>query len=139
MPVEIDLERARRLTQEVVAARGHDFVYNKDGVGQCSYIPLPDDPDPGKRETGCIVGEVLKLAGVDPRELTLTGTVVHTCQGRQHLVHLTREATTYLQIAQTVQDRGGTWGIARSAAEAYVSVLLGTYTFPIEEASVETA
>lgn len=120
----LTLEEARRILALAVEKQGRDFVYNPEG-GLCCYVPqksLPED-DP-RSQTGCIVGTGFDLGNIKPprgfpdwEHAALELAVFSVSDLNRKFAFLTDDAETYLQIAQMVQDGGGSWGVAFDAAE----------------------
>ena len=118
--IEIDIERAAELLGQAVRTQGPDFVYAPNGE-ECHYVPvLRDRTDDPRSKTGCLIGVALKIAGVDTEGMKAAGSI-SSLEGQQERYgfRLTIEAARYFAIAQYTQDRGGSWGLAKVAAEAY--------------------
>lgn len=117
---------ALRLLKEAMAVQGEDFVYNPDGGG-CFYSPPSSMPSSSpKSRTGCIVGEALKLAGVDVGKLVRDRSIDDPGQDvllRGQGFAVPRDALLVLGAAQHVQDNGGTWGEAVAEAEDVLRTL----------------
>src|SRR5438552_9611759 len=125
----IDLGQARELLKRAVETQGRDFVYNVKvgGVTGCFYVPLTEDNieryelpvrnvsiESVKKTTGCLIGVALDLAG-----LTFHHGSTAKLYGLTRVdAYLTIEARQYLQVAQDVQDSGGSWGAAYDGAES---------------------
>lgn len=135
----LELKQARILMLQVVNDQGHDFKYCLNSVGySCYYVPLskveewadhgllmhstigPSSNYDPRRFTGCLIGRVLEAAG-ETRHLTPTGLGKNVHELRAEWPDMmSPETAEYLQAAQVIQDRGGTWGSAFSAAEEFV-------------------
>lgn len=118
--IEIDINKAAELLGEAVQTQGPDFVYAPNGQS-CHYLPYAGiDSDDPRSKTGCLIGVALKIAGVDPETLRGAGSVPSFAGTHERLgFRLTVDAARYFYIAQAVQDRGGSWGMARIAAETF--------------------
>lgn len=129
----LTLEQVRNSARKIVAVRGRDFrymtraEYDSGNLPVCAYVPSTDERFPyrkdlatgASRETGCLVGEILKELGA------LTDTVAQSTDPidslvRQGDVPATSEARTFLRELQSAQDRASTWGDALDTAEALV-------------------
>lgn len=114
MNVKMDRDTALRLLTEVVAEFGSDFVYPdkwRNDSGNCRYVRPDDSSAPA-----CIVGQVLHRWGVSLYMLS-------SVEGKSPMVGelrrvLTTDAAFVLNAAQSVQDEGGAWGRALTAAYA---------------------
>lgn len=123
----INLTEARGLLARAVLTQGPDFVYCPDGQGVCRYEPQPDaghEGDP-RRNTGCLVGVALDLAG----EFRHRG--VATTVGGLRTTYpdmMTRAAMIYFDVAQRKQDMGEPWGKAYAAAESEADAIPFRYS-----------
>lgn len=128
MTTPLDLATARQYAAQVVEAQGRDFVYNPNGAMKCLYVPAQDADDSDPRgKTGCLVGRILDLHGLTAhhgaeapiRELVYDGT-----HGGPLASAMDDDTVEYLQVLQTSQDCGRSWGDAFNLAEgAAVTVL----------------
>lgn len=125
----LTLDQARELLRAVVAEHGEDFRYTDPRGPSCLYVTREYaiehwgwDPDrvvgqPGKR---CVVGTLLDRHGeVWHRQEKFWDQTVEGIQNANPGDYFTPEASEYLRIAQSRQDRGETWGQALEAAEAW--------------------
>ena len=144
MPNKISLARARALLAQAVALRGRDFVYLRQSApfsSACFYQPVTDqllldqgyvyvvdearvlpDDDP-RRSHSCIAGFTLELGG-EFRQREHEGEAVSSFDGSSELggpTLLTPRAAQYLRRAQSVQDSGGTAGLAYDNAETFAN------------------
>lgn len=139
------------LLKTAVDSKGEDFVYNVDNSNaRCFYVPTPEfinavpssslyftripkealDPQNPKAQTGCLIGTMLVLNGLDVEsspagyEILRKGTAnVHALLNELRvagLVEFDAASRDALLDAQVVQDQGGTWGGAYHAAERYI-------------------
>lgn len=116
--MEITLEQVRKAMEELVESKPEGFAYKdvhegyRYGTGvQCRYV-IGGGP-------GCIVGQVGHMLGISIGDLTRREGFDAAA-----LDWFDKEAGSYLQDAQTVQDRGFTWALAYQAAE--MLLILGT-------------
>jgi len=110
----VDTYLVRELLYEAVAARGSGYVYT-DHFESCRNWGLED-----KTQPQCIVGYSLWLLGVTYQECgvgSITPTL-DTLGATRPELKLTLGAVQMLQAAQTVQDNGGTWGLAKAVADS---------------------
>lgn len=116
--MKITLEQVRKAMKELVESKPEGFAYKdvhegyRYGTGvQCRYV-IGGGP-------GCIVGQVGHMLGMSIGDLT-------RWEGfdASAVDEFDKEAQSYLQDAQTVQDRGFTWALAYQAAE--MLLILGT-------------
>lgn len=116
--MRLSIAKAKKLARQVVEARGRDFVYQLKTGQKCTYRKQSELPKEDPRaQTGCVVGEVLKLVG-ETRHLRSK----HDNDGVGDLAAvypdiMTDAASRYLDRLQQYQDSGYTWGIALDAAE----------------------
>lgn len=119
MALELTLVKARELVERAIEEKGSDYVYGKYDDDACLYVHgLGDwgsEPTPG-----CIVGCALILGGLDVTDFIgineLSAPAALDELSKRGLVHTSDEAQTYLEILQTNQDRGKTWGEANEKA-----------------------
>lgn len=112
----VNAREAINLLDTAVTMKGRDYVYPTPGT----CVNWNDDGTPS-----CIVGHVLHYLGATP-ELTGEGTAMQTCETffyRQGTVVFTPAAITVLRVAQSVQDNGGTWGLAYDTAQSISGTL----------------
>ena len=136
----INLELARELLASAEATQGPEFRYNATGKKTaCFNAPLADDAltaayfsdfgmpakDDPRRITGCLIGTALTLHGETRHAVSpwLNSPISSFAIHHRDEQVMTPAASRYFAAAQNVQDRGGTWGEARAAAEALVKVL----------------
>lgn len=129
----INLEKARELLKAAMETKGPDYVYVNRPGDKCFYEPLTDDlwtrvmanadplpEDDKRRDSGCLVGVALSLAG---ETFHLGSTSSINSLGRSNLDKITQAAANYFYAAQRTQDAGYTWGQAVESAEGRVSEL----------------
>jgi len=102
----ITYDQVRRMATEVVAIRGEDFVYSPMGVGMCFYAPNASASVKSKRDSGCLIGEILSRLGVD---VTKWRDSVGD-ELRYDSIEVEEEALDWMQAAQERQDQGYAWG-----------------------------
>lgn len=127
----LTLEQAQRYAEEVVAERGEDFVYNpKDGTYRmCAYVSQEDERYPqysnqaiGSAVTGCLVGEILKRAGLLTDYIAGCSTSIGSLITDTNKVVVENEETRqFLSTLQIEQDLGASWGIALKTAKEEVT------------------
>jgi hypothetical protein len=114
---------------KAVRDKGGDYVY-KDEYSYCEYA------DSTNGEPRCIVGHALIGLGVafdSPNTGVINGiiasySVLKDLYQANPEIRLTNHAIVMLSAAQSVQDTGGTWEAAQSAASgALVAVALTSY------------
>jgi hypothetical protein len=116
--VEITLDEAKALLARAVEERGADHVYKMltiDDAALCAYF------DPATKAPSCIVGQVLAYKGVtyddmfaqDKNVYASAGTLIDT-----KFVKADNETRALLEIVQSEQDAGMTWGRAVEEALA---------------------
>lgn len=145
--IDIDIDRAKALVNELIAERGADYVYEKEG-SSCKYVHgvKYDEAEWGDGQEsfseavpGCLVGAVLHRAGVP---LDQMGTYSRNEEGSYDLIeHLTadelvnvsREANNFLSNVQSSQDAGAPWGVAAEMA-AQGKILGRTYDYSVSPA-----
>lgn len=128
MTEKLTYAKALELAEQVVTERGADFVYCRNGIGNCAYVPTTDPRYPrptsaaaeGAGITGCAVGEVLKRADLltDEVAMSFNGIAVLVANG---FVPATSKAAVFLRQLQNRQDGGNTWGKALEAGKADAS------------------
>lgn len=125
-PDLLDAATAMRLLEEVVAAKGEDYVYvPRSSDGACTYLH--------GRKPGCIVGHVLIRHGVPVEvirkwEDRSADSLYHGggLPNAATLTPLTDEPTAViLQQAQEIQDQGKPWGEALLKARGMYERLQG--------------
>lgn len=147
----IDLQQARQYLRDAVATQGEDFVYLEDRDAVCFYVPVTDEmwdqvrehsdaydwsdkldtppsADSPQRQTGCLIGVALDLAGVTLHHDLSNTTAIdayHPLAGNANLEYvrgirtvLTEEALSYFGTAQRSQDNGSSWRVAYEVAES---------------------
>lgn len=119
--MRLNITKARKLAKQVVESRGRDFVYQTKPGTACTYRKQPELPKEDPRaQTGCIVGEVLKLAGdTRPRRAKHDNDGVLELQ-KKYPDMMTEATSRYLDRLQQYQDAGSSWGVALDAAENYL-------------------
>ncbi|AWN05155.1 hypothetical protein SEA_VORVOLAKOS_75 [Streptomyces phage Vorvolakos] len=145
--IDIDIDRAKALVNELIAERGADYVYEKEG-SSCKYVHgVGYDEDEwgdgeenfSKATPGCLVGAVLHKAGVP---LESMGTYSRNDEGSydliehltaDELVHVSQEANNFLGNVQASQDAGAPWGLAAEKA-AQGMILDRTYDYSVSPA-----
>lgn len=116
--ITIGADRAMELLTMAVEERGADYVYRNPETGQtgmeggqCLYVHTsPEGPAPG-----CIGGLALTLAGVPLATLALheNRSVKEVCERLiWDCLAVGSDAVRILQAAQSIQDRGHSWGTA---------------------------
>ena len=126
-------EVAIQMLEKAVDERGSNYVYNEHYNG-CEYYGTPREG--GEAGPACIVGLGVTLLFPEVSWQGSGGSVVAgTIRDSwiiRHLlnqgVELTNHAVVVLSTAQYIQDAGGAWGGARSAAEAAHRALVATGT-----------
>lgn len=149
--LNITKDNVLELLKTAVDSKGEDFVYNVDNPNaRCFYVPTPEfvnavssgsyfftripkealDPQNPKAQTGCLIGTMLVLNGLDVEsspagyEILRKGTSnVHALLNELReagLVEFDAASREALLAAQEMQDQGGTWGGAYLVAEHYM-------------------
>lgn len=131
-------EQAMVLLRRAVSAKGSDFVYNEGGENSCHYFEdgngktLAEGVNPEDLNPGCIIGQMLADAGLDPVAepevarviegqdiLTLAGqNTWYVGQGKPVLIEAPPVVIEMLNQAQRAQDEGQSWGEALRVARA---------------------
>lgn len=138
--MKINTAYLMQLAEAVVENQGPDFVYRNIDSGDCFYVPLSElrqwDPEKlsegdrytwdkaitpvagdNREITGCIAGRILDLAGRKehrmPRYIGKTVAVL----AEDHPDMLTTRAKILLNLMQSTQDRGASWGTALDRAK----------------------
>lgn len=111
MTIRINADRAIALVDQAVIVRGTDHVCQREDGGVRYVYARHGRPS-------CLVGQVLQLAGVPPRVLEDLRGPITTLDVPG--ARLTDGARDVLQIAQSIQDTGATWGEAAAAARAWL-------------------
>ncbi|MFE4681624.1 hypothetical protein ACFRNJ_12400 [Streptomyces sp. NPDC056721] len=122
-PVEISLSEAKDLLARAVEKKGAGYIYempvvetHSGGVDQmCAYF------DPKTGAPSCLVGQVLAGKGftyermqfLDANTYTSAGTLADT-----DVIKVDNETRALLEIVQSEQDQGMTWGLALEEALA---------------------
>ncbi|AZF95863.1 hypothetical protein SEA_OLICIOUS_76 [Streptomyces phage Olicious] len=128
----LDFKKAQELVAEAIAAKGADFVYEKEG-SSCKYVHGIDRVWDEEEECyidsgfenavpGCLVGDALKRGGI-PIEV-LGGEYVNDSGSDELLstlqdkdfVRVSDRAREYLGDLQASQDSGAAWGVADEKA-----------------------
>ncbi len=107
---------------KVIAKRGRDFVYCRNG-GVCRYVPASDPRFPktadhvviaeGSAVTGCLVGEILDALGL------LSDEIAKSLRSITFILRpedLCTPSGDFLIILQRLQDDGLSWGEAFDCA-----------------------
>jgi len=113
-------DEAHRLLQNAIKLKGGDYVYKNEFASCSNFKNETDVPQ-------CIVGHVLHSLGLgynDCGDGTILGTIGRLRDNRPE-IKFTRSAVLLLQIAQTAQDTGASWGSAVASAEAGLRVAAG--------------
>jgi len=106
----IDAARALDLLRQAVAQDGYGDDYVYPYLNDCQYVR--------NSAPSCLVGHALHLGGWSVDALDgLINTPVRDAV-RIGFTSLDKEAANVFDLAQVVQDQGGTWGEALRAAEA---------------------
>lgn len=128
--LHVDLQRAKELVAESIAARGADYEYEKQG-GSCLYVHAEEVWDEDNERyvldystavPGCLVGDALKRGGIPLEAMggeynndVDSNELLSKLQARDFLTY-TDSAAAFLANAQTSQDKGAPWGAAVAAA-----------------------
>lgn len=128
MSITIDKDRALELLHAAVNERGEDYVYPKHD-DRCYYVNEDHTP-------GCLVGAALVNAGVTIDQLIefgdggeiygsseMAGDLCYTLRDHE-IAEIDAYARTLFSLAQSVQDRGDTWGDAVREADAHAAAYL---------------
>lgn len=124
--LELTLEKAKSLVDEVIKEKGSDFVYKRLPGEDCKYVhegftwdvDVEDYvSDEGTYEPGCIVGYALHKAGIplvmlEKNEGASASYALDRLE-QDGLLTCTPEASRFLEGVQDLQDSGRTWGTAR--------------------------
>ncbi len=133
MTVEIDLQTAVRLAEEVVAAAPEGYVYinNNGEVAREGAYGIPAyscDYFTPRGEGSCIVGKVVLAAGVSYYAAARnTGSFAHYYLSELNsdgIASISRDAIEFLDRLQFAQDRGTPWASALRSAKAEFQHLL---------------
>lgn len=129
------MQRLRR----AASAKGHNFVYNESGENpSCHYFEtddkqtLNDGADPADVKPGCIIGQMLADAGLDPVaepevvkaiegqdvKTLAGGNSYYNRSGKPVLIEAPPVVVEILAQAQRAQDDGESWGEALRVALA---------------------
>ena len=120
-------ERALALAEEIVAERGPGFVYNPNGEGDCFYVLTTDprlgdkrmaNPPIGGGVTGCLVGEIISRAGLMTDEIAEASLSVSELIKGGYLSVDGGKVGRFLNVLQTSQDGGASWGEALADAKS---------------------
>ena len=126
---KITLSVAKDLVDKAIALRGEEFVYYRGRKADCMYVhhdevwnEVREDYEPAENgaQPGCLVGLALNLHGV-PLEVMEDhegndATALLDALENDNVVPHDSEAARFLYLAQVAQDRGESWGFARSEA-----------------------
>lgn len=124
MSGKFDLHQVHRAAGRVVDEQGRDFIYNPSGVGACSYEKKTSPPDSPKRLTGCLVGRILDELGIEFNHSAGASFLsLPAADGTLMLDKFEAPAALYLQVAQSMQDGGASWGTALSGGNTAVQVM----------------
>jgi hypothetical protein len=139
MPVieKLDKALALKLMSEAVAERGEDFIYKQEhGAQECRYVHDTESYDPisGVHEVvhesedwspGCLVGAALVKGGVSMKQIVDTGSnedgsdlLLDRLINAGVIGKVTDGAVAVIARAQSLQDRGDSWGYALDRAKA---------------------
>ncbi len=120
MELEINLDNVNELLDTAIATRGEGYVYNEDN-DSCVY--MNDDGS-----ASCLIGVMFTQLGCTFEVPTgdsavgyfmLAGPLDYAREDLEAAnpgLTITDDALVVLRAAQTVQDNGGTWGLASSVA-----------------------
>lgn len=115
---------AVELLKAEVDRKGEDYVYEEPPGPGCSYTVHDRDTFSATDTPSCIVGHVFVHLGLDmSREdgLPIEGPLDHVIEQFKKAnpaLRMTKAALIVLRTAQSLQDRGETWGLALKAAAA---------------------
>ncbi len=137
MTLHINLEKAKAMLAESIRLAGEDKKYIKLDAGRsCFYVHAKIDGEEVDPEDvcdvedvelvpGCLVGDAFIREGI-PMEWIVKNVnnegsieLLHKL-AREGFITYTNHADIYLDIAQTRQDHGHTWGEAASLAGEYI-------------------
>lgn len=121
MALELTLVKARELVERAIEEKGSDYIYEKHDGDTCLYVhDLEPHNEPFEPTPGCIVGCALILGGLDVDDFAginmMPAPVALERLQADGLVNTSGEVMSYLEILQTNQDRGKTWGEANERA-----------------------
>jgi hypothetical protein len=139
MPViqKLDKTLAIKLMSEAVAERGDSFVYHQEEhAAECRYVhgtEVAELSDGGLVDTpeeewtpGCLVGAALVKGGVSLKQIMLTNNnesgsdvLLDRLVDTDVLGGVTADAIAVIALAQSLQDRGDSWGYALERAKAW--------------------
>lgn len=128
---KLDRDLALKLMGEAVAERGEDFVYHQErGAEECRYIHDTEsyesedgrwhaEHDSDNWTPGCLVGAALIKGGVSMKQIMETGSnedgsdlLLRRLEVAGVVGEVTPEAVAVIATAQSLQDRGDSWGFA---------------------------
>jgi hypothetical protein len=108
VPITITATEARELLKRAVEEKGENYVYRKPlFADHCVYFSAG--------APSCLIGHVLSYKGMESIDDSMNGCGVEDLFENGYLAadDATRDA---LDMAQTEQDHGGTWGTAVAVA-----------------------
>lgn len=125
---QIDYAKAVELLDDAIFERGEDYVYRNPTADtavernfpQCAYAHKNEAT--GVVTPGCGVGDIWIRCGVDAAPLVrLQGTAYSAADSPAvaSVITHTQKALYFLNIFQSEQDNGATWGSARQTALRY--------------------
>lgn len=133
MPLpKITYKIAKSLARQAIALKGGDFIYSAGYGNGCLYLPakeikemqLPSDPNLGDTSirraeliaphqsaynTGCIIGTMLRIHGVQPEDLLHTTTFGYVYDQGGIPVEITKKAQRFMSRLQSKQDLQFSW------------------------------
>lgn len=130
-----EIEEARMYLGAALAAKGEDYVYEENpspdlfctyldwtSIGSTSEYTIGDPRESGACTSGspsCIVGHVFTYAGLDVDTIApLEGSSASVAS---RILFTSNVVIAALDLAQTVQDDGGSWGEAVWAFETRIA------------------
>src|SRR5215217_1593302 len=120
----IDRMKALRLIADQVKKKGKDYVY-KDEFKNCVYFDGRSDEEVAPR---CIVGHVFSDLNIDFFNVVETDArdaIDKLNRNAEVNYRFTDVAILAFAAAQSVQDSGGTWGLAESVAGGIADTATG--------------
>ena len=137
MALHINLEKAKAMLAESIRLAGEDKKYIKLGDGRsCFYVHAkldgvevdPEDVcdmEDVELVPGCLVGDAFIREGIAMEWIVKNVNNEGAMEllrklKKEGFITFTNHADMYLDIAQSKQDHGYTWGAAASRAERYI-------------------
>lgn len=127
----IQVSEALDLLRQVVNEKGHDYRYTAEFAECVNFIDpeLNPESDLPQGAPACVAGHVYAKLGLGLGQVgnSSVGAAVFKLVSGHALVQFTPEAAFVLAVAQSIQDKGGTWGEAFSAVENLGTLLTWEY------------